>query len=130
MTVNQPPATPVIPLAIALHLADEALAGRAHEHDALALLTAAVRARKPYGEHEQASLRRVLEAARDLTEPGEPNAEYIRGQVNLISDSFTLIYGRAWESDEVYDILTRAIMHGITVDAALSELAALTGAEV
>jgi hypothetical protein len=126
MTTSQ--STPVIPLAIALHLADEALAGHAAEHDALALLAAAVRAQElAYGESERADLRRALEAARELTEPDEPNAEYIRGQVNLIMDTFAL-YTDAL--DDAYEIITSVITHGITVDAGLSELAALTGAEV
>jgi hypothetical protein len=77
---------------------------------------------------DQVSLRTALENARLLTEPDEVNTEYVRGQVNLISDAFGL--GRDGASDDAYEIITSAITHKITVDAALSELTALTGIRI
>lgn len=50
---------------------------------------------------------RLARIARLLTEPGEPNAEYIRGQVNLIMDAT----GNAGEH-EVYEFLTGYISEG------------------
>jgi hypothetical protein len=39
---------------------------------------------------DAARLADALEIARDLTEPGEPNNEYVRGQAELICDLFGL----------------------------------------
>jgi hypothetical protein len=47
----------------------------------------------------------MLETASHLSEPGEPNNEYIRGQVNLIEDFFGLA-----GYDDVYYIIAAAIM--------------------
>jgi uncharacterized membrane protein len=55
-----------------------------------------------------ALLQKLLAAARDLTEPSEPNAEYIRGQANLIADACGLGSDRQ-DSDDVCEALTRAI---------------------
>lgn len=49
-------------------------------------------------------LTEMLTVARDLNEPGEVNAEYVRGQVNLITDVFGLA-GIDW----MYDDLTNAV---------------------
>jgi len=51
-------------------------------------------------------LQLLVQNARSLSEPGEPNAEYVRGQVNLIMD-VTGLGGY----DEIYDILTSVITH-------------------
>ena len=53
-------------------------------------------------------LARLLYAARQLTEPGEPNAEYIRGQVNLIQDAGG---DSPDDHDWLYDEMTRYISH-------------------
>lgn len=61
-------------------------------------------------------LRTALEIARDLTEPGEINNEYVRGQVNLISDLFGL------PGDDYGDLITEAIGHTMTIDQAMSAM--------
>jgi hypothetical protein len=48
----------------------------------------------------------LLAVARDLTEPDEPNAEYIRGQVNLIMDAVNLS-----GDHRVYEWFTAIISH-------------------
>lgn len=48
----------------------------------------------------------ALEAARALNEPGEINAEYVRGQANLICDMFGLLPAGEW-----HDLVTRVITH-------------------
>lgn len=63
-------------------------------------------------------LSRMLHTARNLSEPEEPNAEYIRGQVNLIQD----LYGLNG-NDVIYDTLTSAISYEISVEAALTIIA-------
>lgn len=55
------------------------------------------------------TLANMIMVARDLTEPGEPNTEYIRGQVNLITD----MYGLSG-NDEVHDLITSIISHTAT----------------
>lgn len=72
-------------------------------------------------EANESRLRDALRLARELTEPGEPNREYIRGQVNLISDLF------GFPSDgATYDLLTSAISHEITVDQAIAAIRELS----
>ena len=48
----------------------------------------------------------LLTTARELTEPGEPNNEYIRGQVNLIMDAVGLS-----GDDRFYEWFTDVIAH-------------------
>lgn len=67
------------------------------------------------------TVRHVLETARELNEPGEVNAEYVRGQANLISD----LFGLAPNGLETGDLLIAAITHVITVDDFLMQLAEL-----
>lgn len=55
-----------------------------------------------------ATLALLLTTARDLTERGEPNAEYIRGQVNLIMDAGG---DNPAEHDWLYDAMTSYIAH-------------------
>jgi hypothetical protein len=53
---------------------------------------------------------KTLQAARDLTEPGEPNNEYIRGQADLICDLFGL-FGEADSKEDV----TKVISHQMPI---------------
>lgn len=101
------------------------------QRDQTGAFAAMARAGQPYGEADRASLRAALRVARDLTEPDDPNGEYIRGQVNLIVDTFGLYAaGSGGVTDECQAIVTSVILREITVEAGLSELAALTGVEV
>jgi hypothetical protein len=50
----------------------------------------------------------LTDTARDLTEPGEPNGEYIRGQANLIAD----VSGVQFFTDNYGDALTHYIALG------------------
>jgi hypothetical protein len=54
------------------------------------------------------SLVTLTDTARDLTEPGEAHAEYIRGQANLISD----VSGIQLFADKYHDALTSYIALG------------------
>lgn len=60
-----------------------------------------------------ATVSRLLTVARDLTEPGDPNHEYIRGQVNLIMDAADLS-----SDDNAYQWFTRVINHREAVPSA------------
>jgi hypothetical protein len=53
-------------------------------------------------------VRLLISAARLLTEPDEPNGEYIRGQAELIMDACGL-GGERQDHDEARDTLTAAI---------------------
>lgn len=64
------------------------------------------------------SLLRLVETARCLSEPGEPNNEYVRGQVNLIND----YAGLPGEADCYYRLLTDVITHKITVEYFMTEI--------
>jgi hypothetical protein len=71
----------------------------------------------------ESDLMTMTRAARDLTEPGEPNAEgseYIRGQVNLITD----VCGLAG-NDAVYELLTATIAHHLTLGAGVDAIEAI-----
>lgn len=72
----------------------------------------------PFGESRPSSATSLLHTAillaRDLTEPGEPNHEYIRGQVNLIMDMFGL---NGDYSDDNYRELTDVISGVKTINA-------------
>ena len=67
------------------------------------------------------NLEQVLIAARALTEPSEPNAEYIRGQVNLIQDTSGLGLG----GESAYDLLTAIISRETALSAGIAALADL-----
>jgi hypothetical protein len=60
----------------------------------------------------------MLEAARALTEPSEVNAEYVRGQVNLITDTSGLGLG-----EEHYGVLTNIITHRVTIGRGMAAIA-------
>jgi hypothetical protein len=66
---------------------------------------------RTYDDFNLEPLVKLIETARALTEPSEPNGEYIRGQVSLIND-YTGLPG---EADNYYDILTDVIAHRISV---------------
>lgn len=63
-------------------------------------------------------LEMMLDAARALTEPTQANAEYIRGQAELISDTSGLGLG-----EEHYGLLTNIISHRVTLNRGLAALA-------
>jgi len=57
-------------------------------------------------------LRHLVMLARDLSEPGEVNEEYVRGQVNLIHDAVD--WGTEMPSEVTYGPLFAAITHKIS----------------
>lgn len=61
---------------------------------------------------------RLIETARNLSEPDDPNGEYIRGQVNLITD----FAGLPGDTDNYYDILFAVISHETTIPQFMFEL--------
>lgn len=65
-------------------------------------------------------LRHLVMTARDLSEPGEVNEEYVRGQVNLIHDAVD------WEtempSEVTYGPLFAVITHQITYEEMLRRI--------
>jgi hypothetical protein len=63
------------------------------------------------------TLREMLTTARDLTEPGEVNEEYVRGQAGLICDTFGLL-----GSDEYSQVVILAITHEVTVAEAVTAI--------
>jgi hypothetical protein len=62
-------------------------------------------------------LKRALRIARDLTEPGEVNNEYVRGQMNLICDLYGLL-----GQDGDGEIVTAVIAHQMSVKAGIKLL--------
>lgn len=73
------------------------------------------------GPLDRALLRRALEKARCLTEPGEVNEEYVRGQANLIADLLRL----PGTCDSYHRLLMQAISHEITVSEAVTAISRL-----
>lgn len=67
---------------------------------------------------------RLADIARNLSEAGETNAEYVRGQVELICDAT----GIALAGDLLGDALTRYISHASNKPIAISLGAAILAA--
>jgi hypothetical protein len=85
-----------------------------------------IRARELTGTLKRENLQVLLNAARNLTEPAEPNPEYVRGQVNLIMDAWGLGLG---DSAAAYELVTAAIEGKISVETAVDALLALSERE-
>jgi hypothetical protein len=68
-------------------------------------------------------LAQLLNTARDLTEPGAVNSEYVRGQMNLICDVAGL------PSDDYGDLIGGAIAYRVTTQDAIAQVAWLNAAE-
>ncbi len=63
-----------------------------------------------------ASLRYALIVARSLNEPGEPNEEYVRGQVTLIMD----LFGIRTAGDSSYDTVTEVITSRLSLETGIA----------
>ena len=67
-------------------------------------------------------LAELLDAARDLNDPGHVNDEYARGQMNLICDSAGL------PTDDYGGLVTAVITHRESTQAAVTRIAGLDAA--
>ncbi len=63
-----------------------------------------------------ASLRYALIVARSLNESGEPNEEYVRGQVTLIMD----LFGIRTAGDSSYDTVTEVITSRLSLETSIA----------
>lgn len=60
----------------------------------------------------------LVVVARDLTEKDEPNEEYIRGQVNLLTEAAGLIR----DDDRYHELLMKAIKQEVSMESFLISL--------